>query len=76
MDWIDLAQGRDRWWALVKAVMNLQVPQNAGKFLTSCKPVSLSRRTLLHGVINICLYTVPPSVFLVVLLADFPVDFC
>jgi hypothetical protein len=23
---IDLAQDRDRWWALVKAVMNLQVP--------------------------------------------------
>jgi len=25
MDWIDLAQDRDRWRALVKAVMNLQV---------------------------------------------------
>ena len=25
MDWIDLAQGRDRWRAVVKAVMNLQV---------------------------------------------------
>jgi len=23
MDWIDLAQDRDRWWADVKAVMNL-----------------------------------------------------
>jgi len=23
MDWIDLAQNRDRWWALVNAVMNL-----------------------------------------------------
>jgi hypothetical protein len=22
MDWIDLAQGRDRWWAFVYAVMN------------------------------------------------------
>jgi hypothetical protein len=25
MDWIDLAQDRDRWQALLKAVMNLQV---------------------------------------------------
>jgi len=26
MDWIDLAQGMDRWWVLVMAVMNLRVP--------------------------------------------------
>jgi hypothetical protein len=26
MDWIDMAQDRDRWWALLKAVMSLQVP--------------------------------------------------
>jgi hypothetical protein len=25
-DWIGLVQGRDRWWALVSAVMNLRVP--------------------------------------------------
>jgi hypothetical protein len=25
-DWIDLAEGRDRWCALVNAVMNLRVP--------------------------------------------------
>ena len=46
MDWIGLAQGRDRWRTLVSAVMNLRVPWNAGTFLTSCKPVSFSRRTL------------------------------
>jgi hypothetical protein len=50
LDWIDLAPDLYMWWALVNAVMNLRVPSNAGKFLTSCKPVSLSRRTLLHVV--------------------------
>ena len=50
VDWIGLAQVRDRWWTLMSAVMNLRFPLNAGNLLTSCKPVSFSRRTLRHGV--------------------------
>jgi len=26
VDWIELAQDKDRWWGPVNAVMNLQVP--------------------------------------------------
>jgi hypothetical protein len=50
MDWIGLAQDKDKLRALVNAVMNLQGPLNAGNFSTSCKLGSFSRRTLLHGV--------------------------
>jgi hypothetical protein len=34
-DWIAVAQDWDRWRALMSAVMNLLVPQNAGNFLTN-----------------------------------------
>ena len=50
--WMELAQDRDRWRALVGTVRDLG-SINAGNFLTSCKVywlVSFSRRTLLHGV--------------------------
>jgi hypothetical protein len=26
MDWVDLAQDRDQWWALVNTILNLWVP--------------------------------------------------
>ena len=57
MDWIGLAQDRDRWRTLESAVMNLRVPWNAGNFLTSCKPVSFSRRTLHHAVSKYVMYS-------------------
>jgi hypothetical protein len=25
-NWIDMAQGRDKWWTVVSMVMNLRVP--------------------------------------------------
>jgi hypothetical protein len=48
MDWIDLAQDRDRLRALVNTIMNLQVPLNAGKFLSSCTTCDFSKRVLLR----------------------------
>ena len=53
MDWIGLAQNRDSWRTLVSVIMNLRVPWNVGNFLTRCKPVSCSRRTLHHGVCDL-----------------------
>jgi hypothetical protein len=35
MNWIDKAQDRDGWPAVVNGAMNLRVPQSAGNFLVS-----------------------------------------
>jgi hypothetical protein len=50
MDWIGLAQDTDKWRALVNTVMNLRVPQNVWKFLSSCTADGFSRRAQIREV--------------------------
>jgi hypothetical protein len=45
MDWIDLTQDTDRWQALVIAVMNPWIPQNAVNFSVTRAPNRFSRTT-------------------------------
>jgi len=35
MDWIDQAQNKEGWWAVIDVVMSLRVQKNAGNLLTS-----------------------------------------
>jgi len=35
VDWIQLSQGRNQWWALVNTVIYIRVSEKAEKFLTS-----------------------------------------
>jgi hypothetical protein len=48
VDWIDIAQDRDQWRAVVNTILNLWVPQNAGKFLSGCTIGGSSRRDQLR----------------------------
>jgi hypothetical protein len=64
VNWIDLAQDRDQWRALVNTVMNLQVSQNAGNFLSGLTIGSFSRRAQLHELVMVHkMYTCSQTVF-------------
>jgi hypothetical protein len=50
VDWIGLVLDRDKWRALVNVVMNLQVPQNAGKLSGGYIICGLSSSSQFHRV--------------------------
>jgi hypothetical protein len=45
-----MTRDADQWRAVVNAVMNLWVPKDVGKFLSSCVTGGFSRRAQLHEV--------------------------
>jgi hypothetical protein len=50
VDWIGLAQDRDRWRVLVNSVLNLRVPQYSGKLSSVLTTLGLSSGAQLHRV--------------------------
>jgi hypothetical protein len=56
LDWIGLAQDRNRWRALVNSVLNLHVPWNAGKLSSGLASSGLSSIAQLHRVSQLVSY--------------------
>jgi hypothetical protein len=48
VDWIRLAEDRNRWRALVNSVLNLRVPRNVGKLSSGLTSSGLSSSAQLH----------------------------
>jgi hypothetical protein len=50
VDWIGLAEDRNRWRALVNSVLNLRVPRNAGKLSSGLTTGGVSGSAQFHRV--------------------------
>jgi hypothetical protein len=50
MDWIGLAQDRNRWRALVNPVLNVRVSESAGKLSSGLRTGGLQCSARLHSV--------------------------
>jgi hypothetical protein len=50
VDWINLAQDRERWQTSLNTVKYLRIPQTAQNFFTSLATVSFLRMTVLPGI--------------------------
>jgi hypothetical protein len=53
---MNVAPDKNKWLALMSKLMNFWVPLNAGKFVSVGGTVLLSKRVLLHGIIESLLY--------------------